>query len=65
MILKFSLYEYELIHNDGGWYYIIYDPDYDPSDTSIMKQSDDWYESAGRANLAAIGHISLLENGEG
>lgn len=65
MISKFSCYEYELIQDDKGWYYIIYDPDYEPCDSTIIRQSDDWYEGEGRANLAAIGHISLLENGEG
>lgn len=65
MILKFSCYEYELIQDDKGWYYIIYDPDYKPCEVSIIRQGEDWLESSGHANLAAIGHISLLENGEG
>jgi hypothetical protein len=65
MIRKFNAYEYELIKNEGGWYYIIYDPDYDASESSIIRQSDDWHDSEWRANLAAIGHISLIENGEG
>jgi len=62
-VRKFSTYEYELILNDKGWYYIIYDPDYDASDSTIIRQSDDWYDSETRANLAAIGHITLLEQG--
>ncbi len=31
----------------------------------VLRESDEWYDSEGRARLAAIGHISLLENGEG
>lgn len=65
MILKFSCYEYEVIENKEGWYYIIYDPDYEPCDSTIIRQADEWFDSSAQASLAAIGHISLLENGEG
>lgn len=65
MMLKFSCYEYEILKTDQGWVYQIYDPDYKPCPISIIRESDEWYESSGHANLAAIGHISLLENGEG
>lgn len=64
-IKKFSCYEFEVIKNDGGWYYIIYDPDYNPCDSTIIRQSDEWYDTKAQAHFAAIGHISLLENGEG
>jgi hypothetical protein len=65
MIRKFNTYEYQIILNERGHYYIIYDPNYDASDGTIIRQSYDWHESETRANLAAIGHITQLENGEG
>ena len=33
--------------------------------TPVIRESHDGFESAGEARLAAIGHIDLLENGEG
>ncbi len=64
-IRKFGLYEYEILENEGEWYYVIYDPYEEPDEHFILRESKDWYESQERANLAAIGHISLLEKGEG
>lgn len=68
MIQKFSLYEYEVMPYESeevkdGFVYIIYHPDY--KGKVVLRESDEWYDSEGRARLAAIGHISLLENGEG
>jgi hypothetical protein len=65
MIEKYSCYEYEIIKDDKGWYYIIYDPDYNPCEVSIIRQGEEWLDSEQQAHFAAIGHISLLENGEG
>ena len=31
----------------------------------VISESTEYFESKARAELAAIGHISLLENGEG
>ena len=65
---KFSLYNYEVMQTIvgqayDGWVYVIYHPDY--KGKVILRESDEWYDSENRARLAAIGHISLLENGEG
>ena len=65
MIRKFSCYEYEVREEKEGFVYVIFDPDYKPTDKTIIREADEWFESEGKANLAAIGHISLLENGEG
>lgn len=44
------------------WVYEIYTQDEKPS---LIVESDEWFDCEIRATLAAIGHISLLENGEG
>jgi hypothetical protein len=72
-IEKFSCYEYQVRKYNGkiystvskGWDYVIYDPDYKPSDDTIIRESSEWFDSEQQARFAAIGHISLLENGEG
>ena len=72
-IEKYGCYEFEVRKYDGiiytvvsnGWDYVIYDPDYKPSDLTIIRESSEWFDNETRAKLAAIGHISLLENGEG
>ncbi len=46
------------------WYYIIYGTPCLPYDDGVI-ESDEWFHSPQRAKYAAIGHISLLENGEG
>ena len=45
-----------------AWVYDIYDLESKPN---LIRESDEWFDSKSRAELAAIGHISLLENGEG
>ena len=60
---KFSLYEYEILEQEQGWVYEILDPDY--KSRVVLREAGEWYDSYAQANLAAIGHISLLENGEG
>jgi len=64
MIEKHSLYEFELIKITEGWVYVIYDPEFSPSCKTIMRESEEWFDTESEARLAAIGHISLLENGE-
>lgn len=44
-----------------GWVYDIYHQEND----KFVRESSEWFESMGEAKLAATGHISLLENGEG
>lgn len=64
---KYSLYYYQTFKDKGvaweGWVYKIY------SDTGKeyvpVRESDEWFDCRADAELAAIDHISLLENGEG
>lgn len=79
MMEKFSFYEFEIKShdvpgsNDGedtnkwvkGYFYVIYNPDYVPSEHTVIREADEYFDSENQARLAAIGHISLLENGEG
>jgi len=61
---EFEVYEYwPSLHLDKaqGYCYTIYKP----GSEDIVRESEEWFESEMRARLAAIGHISLLENGEG
>jgi hypothetical protein len=72
-IEKYSCYEFQVRKYDGkicsqvsnGWDYVIYDPDYKPCELSIIRESQEWFDSEQQARYAAIGHITLLENGEG
>jgi len=70
MIEKYSNFEYQIIKDPHGcgFYYEIYtdDPDYKLwNRTNILRSSDEWFETEKEAMFAAIGHITLLENGEG
>ena len=71
---RYSYYEYEtyydkIPHQDlEGWGYRIFvnDPDHKFwMGTDVYRESDELFESEQQADFAAIGHISLLENGEG
>ncbi len=63
-IEKFSLYEFEVFDdNTVGYHYIIYDHDF--TSKTMLRESDDCYDTEQEARFAAIGHITLLENGEG
>lgn len=74
---KFSCYEFEVrCHDIPGWdknenkwvkgyYYVIFDNYYKPCDPTIIRESDQYFDTEQEARFAAIGHISLLENGEG
>lgn len=69
---KYSCYEYEI--NSGYkttapdeeiiYFYRIFGEGCPPYDDGIIESSE-WFESEQEARFAAIGHISLLENGEG
>jgi hypothetical protein len=69
MLEKYSCYEFEIVGKNidevtAQYHYIIYlTPNYVGGNEAI--ESNEWYESEGEARLAAIGHITLLENGEG
>lgn len=67
---RYSCYNYKVFYNTGslsehehwkGWVYEIYDP----STNELIRESDEWFDTEAEAEFAAIGHISLLENGEG
>lgn len=70
MINQGSIYKYHVYytgktfddptHNWQGWVYEIYTQ----FDDVLIIESEEWFDSKGRASLAAIGHINLLENGE-
>ena len=76
-IERYSCYEFEIRDYDltcyddmdykliKGYFYVIFDTDYKPSDSTIIRESDEWYDTQQEARFAAIGHITLLENGEG
>jgi len=60
----YSVYEFwPDCHRDKclGYAYTIYKKDTD----KIVRESEEWFDSEAQAGFAAIGHISLLENGEG
>lgn len=73
MIEKYSCYEYKIkkaiVMVDEvaslKFVYVIYDSDYKPTEHTVIRESDEWYDAEQEARFAAIGHIDLLENGEG
>lgn len=55
-------YQYKVLKDRGDvWVYEIYTQHKKPS---LVVESHEWFDSEARAEFAAIGHISLLENGE-
>lgn len=64
MIEKHSYYEFEVLPNEDVWVYVIFDPDYKPTLHTIIRESDEWFESEKEARDAAIDHIDALESGE-
>jgi hypothetical protein len=64
MLKKHGEYYQFIVFEDKEheWVYEIYSLGAKPL---LIVESDEWFESEGEAGLAAIGHISLLENGEG
>jgi hypothetical protein len=64
---KYSCYEFEIVNipgDDYGWIYQIYGDNY-MFGYSVICEGDEYYDTEQEARFAAIGHISLLENGEG
>lgn len=60
---KFGLYKFRVLECKflkKKWYYEIMN-----DDETILRQSQESFEYKGIAHLAAIGHISLLEQGKG
>jgi hypothetical protein len=46
------------------WHGYVYEI-YTKNTKQLVRESDEWFYSEAQAGFAAIGHISLLENGEG
>ena len=63
MILKSDSHEYEIFHDEEGWYYVIYDPKYNESKKIVLIESDIFYETAKKASFSAIKRIDSLKNG--
>lgn len=61
---KYSCYEFEVMRDDNVWVYVIFDPNYEPSLQSIIRESDEWFETEEKAREAAKEHIDALESGE-
>ena len=68
---KNGYYLYQVYYKSGqcadgslwqGWVYEIYTDNKKPE---LLRESEEWFDSEAQAGFAAIGHISLLENGEG
>jgi len=66
-----SIYQYHVLHTSDvlangeqwtGWVYEIYTQNQKPE---LIRESNEWFDSEAQAGFATIGHISLLENGEG
>ena len=60
---KYPVHMNEIISNKEQNHYIIYTEGCYPYDDGKIK-SDEWYDTQQEARFAAIGHITLLENGE-
>jgi len=68
-IEKYSLYEFEIYVSNKDevyeqWSYMIYVKPFESCDLDHI-DSDEWFGTEQEARFAAIGHINLLENGEG
>lgn len=50
-------YYYKILDKGGMAHYWLNDP--------VIRESDEYFDCLGDARLAAIGHIGLLEDGEG
>jgi hypothetical protein len=68
---QYSCYHFEVkleesnkINNTWkGWVYYIYTQT--PYEFMVYRESEEWFDTEQEARFAAIGHIGLLENGEG
>jgi hypothetical protein len=59
---RFGAYQFKILKNNAvdGWYYQIGN-----DEISILRESKEFFKYEGIARFAAIGHISLLEQGKG
>lgn len=64
-----DIYEYYVYLSSGAfpdgttWEGFVYKI-YSQYTKELVVESDEWFDSEAQAGFAAIGHISLLENGE-
>lgn len=61
---KYSCYEFEIMRDADVWVYVIFDPNYEPCLQSIIRESDEWFDTEEEAREAAKIHIDALESGE-
>jgi hypothetical protein len=61
---KYSCYEFEVMRDDDVWVYVIFDPNYKPSLQTIIRESDEWFDTEEEAREGAKDHINALESGE-
>lgn len=61
---KYSCYEFEVMRDDDVWVYVIFDPNYKPCLQTIIRESDEWFDTEEEARVAAKEHIDALESGE-
>ena len=65
-----SFYEYYVYLSSGdfpdgtSWEGFVYKI-YSQNTKELVRESDEWFDSEAQAGFAAVGHITLLENGEG
>ncbi len=64
MMRKHGDYYQYIVYEDNRneWVYEIYTIHEKPI---LVVESEEWFDSEAQAGFAAVGHISLLENGEG
>lgn len=66
---KQGIYEFETkLEQPQGWGYKIYtsNPVYNELwGTDLYRESEELFDTRSEAEFAAVGHISLIENGEG
>lgn len=65
---KYGMYEYRIKKETHGYIYEIYSSCSDYKffmGTNVLKESLENFETESEARFAAIGHITLIEDGEG
>jgi hypothetical protein len=60
---KLGMYKFKILEwwcETNGWYYVIMN-----DDEKVIRTSEEMFQYEGIARFAAMGHISLLEQGKG
>lgn len=50
-------YYYKILDKGGDWHFWM--------GTPVIREADEYFDTAQEATFAAVGHIDLLESGEG